>query len=1069
MDTRMPGHSSGMTMPHQMGTTHQTGMNHSSGTSHQMPSMTVVSLDQVQYTATQSGNWSDPAIWGGTVPPAGAKVHIPNGLTVTVDGLIPVEHKTIRIDGTLTFATDVNTELKVDTLVTTATGHLILGTQSNPIAANVTAKLEIADDGPIDTVWDPSLVSRGLLLHGQTTIYGAEKTAFGAVSTFPRANDTSLTLKTVPTGWQVGDKLVIAGTSPTDPTSDETVTITQINGSTISFSPPLVRDHVAPRSDLDVHVANLTRNVQITSENPDVIGQRGHVMVMHTNNADINFASFDDLGRSDKTIPYSDWEMPGLDADLPLTFLGGDNVRGRYSLHFHKGGTDTGPAKVNGSVVTDGPGWGYVNHSSNVDFSNNVSHNLVGAAYYTEAGDEIGSFINNIAIRTVNPNYPLEGSPNPGPPIDGLGNPRPPGWEQLVGGGTEEQPDARFLRQDYGFQGDGFWLHGPNVRVEGNVVSGVSGHAYIAWPEGLFEEGANGRSRATTHDSANLTRGGELLPDGTQMQIFDVPIQTFDNNIGYSATRGIQLYYLHSEFFGPGTYTELGLTPPSQAYDQQLRTTLSNSTIWGVQDYGFQSPYVNRVTLDNMTFIGSGDPNSIGVDLNHFHSSLGFQVRNITVEDFGIGIQAPRKGKSVFEGATLANLTDIELLDATDARSITFRDVVFAPLSNALSGQEAGRQNYALRATFADPPEGDSTLPATEKFTEFDPIWFLQPDRLTVETTGQPSYGLYYTEQGPNFVPLPTNDPLAGFYSGLDQNYVGQTNQQLMDAFGFSFGGALLPASAVTRPEVSGGLTGPVAPTPTTFPPPTGFNDNSMVISRISAEEEPLIPPAFDPNNIIPSTSVTPPSNSPPPPPPSTNPQPPSDSGTPMPGPTNIAFLGDSITQGTEPNARFTDFLNLDPTQFSISNFGVGGAGLTNSAEVLYQSTSQYNAFLQSQPDIVWLMIGGNDLSRGSDIGTFTQNLSQVVNQIKAIPSAPKVVIANQPPVFQLAEPTLWPTYVNQWLPAIQGVATATGAQYFDLTSQISDYPANYAPDLVHPLSAGAQSIAALIAPAVQS
>ena len=39
----------------------------------------------------------------------------------------------------------------------------------------------------------------------------------------------------------------------------------------------------------------------------------------------------------------------------------------------------------------------------NVDFIENVSYNVVGGAFQTESGDEIGSFVRNIALRTVNP------------------------------------------------------------------------------------------------------------------------------------------------------------------------------------------------------------------------------------------------------------------------------------------------------------------------------------------------------------------------------------------------------------------------------------------------------------------------------------------------------------------------------------------------------------------------------------------------------------------------------------------------------------------------------------------
>ena len=44
-------------------------------------------------TATTSGNWSSTNTWGGTVPTNDARVLIPDGVTVTVDGMIAAAFK----------------------------------------------------------------------------------------------------------------------------------------------------------------------------------------------------------------------------------------------------------------------------------------------------------------------------------------------------------------------------------------------------------------------------------------------------------------------------------------------------------------------------------------------------------------------------------------------------------------------------------------------------------------------------------------------------------------------------------------------------------------------------------------------------------------------------------------------------------------------------------------------------------------------------------------------------------------------------------------------------------------
>jgi hypothetical protein len=115
------------------------------------------------------------------------------------------------------------------------------------------------------------------------------------------------------------------------------------------------------------------------------------------------------------------------------------------------------------------PGWGIVNHSSNVDVSGNVVFNAVGAAFVTEAGDEIGTFDGNIAIHS-----------------------------QGSGDGIE----SRERVQDFGHQGNGFWLQGGNVSVTNNVVSGQRAAAYIFFPVGLEQKGL-GETQIHVHDLAN--------------------------------------------------------------------------------------------------------------------------------------------------------------------------------------------------------------------------------------------------------------------------------------------------------------------------------------------------------------------------------------------------------------------------------------------------------------------------------------------------------------------------------------------------------------------------------------
>jgi len=381
----------------------------------------LVDIPHVTNMAITDGLWSDPNTWaGGRVPGADANVWIMPGRTVTVDGLEPATLRTVRVSGTLTFATDVDTKLVVDTMVVDPDGSLIMGTPTSPIAAGVTATVVFADRGAIDRGWDPYGLSRGLVDRGHTVICGAQAGGHNQLAVTPRAGDTTLTFAGATPGWKAGDDLVLPGTYGV-PDQHFTITSVSADGKVLGLGQPVKYSLAAPTQLGEVlYAADLTRNVVFRSQNTTDIDRRGHVMFMHTNDADIRYAAFEGLGRTLFNEPFNNAKV-GADGKLvPGT---GTNPQGRYALHFHMAGADIRqtPALVQGCVVDGSPGWGYDNHGSNVDFEGNVAYNSDQAGFVTEDGNEVGTFNDNIAIRG---------------------------------------------------QAFGFWLHGPAVKVTNNIAVG---------------------------------------------------------------------------------------------------------------------------------------------------------------------------------------------------------------------------------------------------------------------------------------------------------------------------------------------------------------------------------------------------------------------------------------------------------------------------------------------------------------------------------------------------------------------------------------------------------------------
>jgi hypothetical protein len=612
--------------------------------------MNLVPYAAVTHTAIASGDWDEVATWDNGIPVAGANVLIKTGVTVELDTVQRQVLRTLRIDGTLTFATDVNTGLMVDTIVVDKTGVLLMGTEGNPVRADVEAKIIIADRGAIDTSWDPLFFSRGLISHGQVSMYGAEITSYVAAAGAMTKGSTQIVLASTPEGWKVGDRIIVSGTNP-HAREDEELKILGISGNVVTVS-PLAFNHVAPDPSYSIYVANVARNVVIESQNPYMNARRGHVMFMHTPAVDIHFAGFYGLGRTDKRNPLHN---PVLDANGKLEAGSGKNPVGRYSVHFHRTGLHegAGAARIAGSAVVDSPGWGIVNHSSNVDVIDNVVFDVVGAAFVTEVGNEIGSFRNNLAIRS-------RGS----------------------GAGIESRQD----RQDFGHQGDGFWFQGAGIEVEGNIAVGQRHAGFVYFTRGLVEKGL-GTARFDAHNLVDPTiaGGAELVEIGI------VPIRLFLNNTTYASGTGFESWFhqLNSK--------------------HTSRSVVENLTVWNTRSgTGMFTPYTNQMTIKNSTILGNVNrPGGTGIGRNDVTRNMVYD--NLRIEGWRTGIAVPVNGTNTIQNGTFNNVRAIEITTANSrSRVVNINgDIKFGTLSPlALKGET--QYDIFLRSNF-NPMERDIT------------------------------------------------------------------------------------------------------------------------------------------------------------------------------------------------------------------------------------------------------------------------------------------------------------------------------------------------------------------------
>ncbi|WGF90236.1 G8 domain-containing protein [Marinivivus vitaminiproducens] len=557
----------------------------------------LVRPEEATHVAVQNGAWFDPATWeGGQVPDPGSIVHIPEGITVGYNGTSDSSINKIRVDGKLDFTTDTDTKLVVDTMVVQPGAVLEIGTADDPIQSDHTANIVFADNGSVnDLDWDVRQLSRGLINLGDLEMHGEDKTSFMRVATDPMAGDSSITLASAPSNWQVGDTIVLTGTTyvPKSGTSyrgsqDEVLTIASIDGATVTFEETLEYSHDTPASELKAYAANMTRNITLESQNTAEVDHRGHVMSMHSNNVAIENAAFVGLGRTDKSEPLDDREVvPGSGGynSYEATVVRGDvadNMRGRYAVHLHRTGADDDAATIEGSVVWGSPGWGMVSHDSHADFIDNVAYDVFGAHYASETGNERGEWSHNIAIK-------------------GEGRAR-----------TRDEA-ADFAAHDLGYGGDGFWFNGRQIVAQDNVAAGMQGYGY-SWV---------GRGSDMINSTAGALKEPAIANYRDPVASWRPSIKDFSDNQVMASTGGLLVHRLFP-----------------QGHDD--RSIIDGFHGWDVK-FGFKGLYSNNYIVRNSDFYAANVANSIGFDLSTNTES--FTLDDVSFTDFQTGV-LPRKNFS---------------------------------------------------------------------------------------------------------------------------------------------------------------------------------------------------------------------------------------------------------------------------------------------------------------------------------------------------------------------------------------------------------------------------------------
>lgn len=639
----------------------------------------------------------------------------------------------VRVDGSLRFDIDVDTGLVTDTLYISQTGSLHVGTMSSPVGHNKTCKItilpEVSTGGganaphPIDPSWDGAEQSRGVLARGDIFMFGEDRQHVVVVEgdVVPVAGSpTDLLVVDNLWNWESGDDVALAGTSfrrgktALDPLTDDRFEL-QINGGTGSAhagdltSERLCATHPTTNLPFDLHLVHLERNVVIGSGwetyfpgDEFVIAARGHFMFADGENTngsrtvELNHVRFDEFGRTNKQLPLDDVEINfnSLAADCATSsssyqvtaapgFIGSsysgsvDNRRGRYAVHFHKNGHDLpGAVKkvVRGCVVTGTPGWGFVNHSSHVDFIDCVCHDFAGSAFVTESGDEVGSFRGCVAMHGTGMIHTQSADHY-------IFHRGVFGEWKLNGNQERDADDPRFRPQplsDFAFGGEGFWFQGPLISATDNIANSCSGAGMFWFPTGAINDYSprdafpQEKERyagfplselvhvypAATHAMLTGMSGTNPLVTGPRIWAWpggnpeehvvlsDLPILECDGFQCYASLVGIHLRFSNENaesFFNEDPFhydCEIPEELVSYAPENRPVQKIKNADLWN-NEQGFRARYCEStdwVNINVVNEIGSYSTRlaRIGAELNH--QVRKHVVHDVTIEGYGVAL-----------------------------------------------------------------------------------------------------------------------------------------------------------------------------------------------------------------------------------------------------------------------------------------------------------------------------------------------------------------------------------------------------------------------------------------------
>ena len=176
---------------------------------------------------------------------------------------------------------------------------------------------------------------------------------------------------------------------------------------------------------------------------------------------------------------------------------------------------------------------------------------------------------------------------------------------------------------------------------------------------------------------------------------------------------------------------------------------------------------------------------------------------------------------------------------------------------------------------------------------------------------------------------------------------------------------------------------------------------------------------------------------------------------------TRVACIGDSITElSTYPHHLQT----MLGTNYLVKEFGVTGSTVLTNSVTPYIDQEEFQTAKEFLPNIVVILLGTNDAREDhyQSIDNFVADYEQLVREVQALESKPKIFLVKPPPIFD-NEYLRNTNLLEGIIPRIEQVANELSLTTIDVYTPLANHPEYFMADGIHPNDEGATLIASEI------